>query len=149
MILPHLIQLFERDLNRLSEQVSQFSEEHLWLTPKGITNSAGHLTLHLCGNLRHFIGTVLGDTSYVRDRSREFRSEPLPKSQLENEIRIAQKEVEATLKTLNESDLEIPFPLDVFGYEMTTSYFLMHLQGHLNYHLGQIDYLRRILSKKD
>jgi uncharacterized damage-inducible protein DinB len=55
--------------------------------------------------------------------------------------------VRETLGKLAAADLTSQYPLQVLGYPMTTTYFLVHLYGHLNYHLGQVNYLRRLLQQ--
>lgn len=141
-----LRQLFKRDLDKLRNEVRQYSsEEDLWITEKGISNSAGNLSYHITGNLQYFVGTVLGGTDYQRDREFEF-SGKVNRTELLSEIDEAEKVIVKTLKKLTSDDLERPYPLKVFGDEMTTGYFLTHLYGHLNYHLGQINYHRRLLS---
>ncbi len=70
MLIDTLIQLFERDLNRLMTEIGFYKEEAtIWKIEKGISNSAGNLTLHLIGNLNTYIGTELGGTGYVRNRN--------------------------------------------------------------------------------
>jgi uncharacterized damage-inducible protein DinB len=149
-----LLQLFQRDLEKLKTEITFFKDEKkIWEISGDIKNSAGNLCLHLCGNLQHFIGAVLGISGYVRNRDAEFsrkdipiREPALPAGRLEAEIELATKVVEKTLKGLKEDDLQKTYPINVFGYEMTTEYFLTHLTTHLNYHLGQINYHRRLLD---
>jgi uncharacterized damage-inducible protein DinB len=141
-----LKQLFKRDLEKLRNEVRQYSsEEDLWITEKGISNSAGNLSYHITGNLQYYVGTVLGGTDYQRDRKFEF-SGKVSRAELLSEIDEAEEIVIQTLKKLTTDDLEKLYPLKVFEDEMTTGYFLTHLYGHLNYHLGQINYHRRLLS---
>ncbi|MDZ7624548.1 MAG: DinB family protein [Ignavibacteriaceae bacterium] len=111
-----------------------------------VKNSAGNLCLHLCGNLQHFIGAVLGNSGYIRNRDAEFSKKNVPIRELVAEIELTAKVVEKALKNLPEEILEKTYPINVFGYEMTTEYFLTHLTTHLNYHLGQINYHRRLLD---
>ena len=60
-----LITLFERDLNKMAEEVKTYKEEsQLWVVKGEIKNSAGNLCFHLLGNLNHFIGAILGNTGY-------------------------------------------------------------------------------------
>lgn len=147
MLAEILIQLYERDLNKLVSEIEQFSDEaDLWKTSGDITNSAGNLSLHLAGNLQHFIGAILGDSGYARDRDAEFSSSGIPKQQLLEKIDAALKVVGPTLEKLTSEDFAKTYPLEVFGHPMTTGYFLVHLATHLNYHLGQINYLRRALT---
>ncbi|MGW8121984.1 DUF1572 family protein [Roseivirga echinicomitans] len=142
-------ELISRDLDRLSVEVAAYSkEENLWITEGEITNSAGNLTLHLCGNLQHFIGAVLGKTGYERNRDFEFAGKNISRDELLIAITETKKVVQETLHRLTESVLYYPFPQRLFNNkEMSTLFFLIHLQGHLNYHLGQINYHRRILDK--
>ena len=142
-----LTKLFLRDLEKLKTEISSFKDEkNIWKISGEIKNSSGNLCLHLCGNLQHFIGTVLGNSGYVRNRDAEFSRKDVPIRELVAEIELTTKAVEKTLKELKEEKLEKIFPVNVFGYEMTTGFFLTHLATHLNYHLGQVNYHRRLID---
>jgi len=139
--------LLERDLNKLELEINLYpSDEMLWLIDKDIKNSAGNLCLHLCGNLQHFIGAVLGNSGYVRNREHEFAAKGISRKELIAEITSTKSAVQAALQKLDSSLLEKEYPLQVFNYPMTTMFFLIHLTAHLEYHLGQINYHRRLLS---
>ena len=143
-----LIELYERDLGNLKTEIEQFSDEAgLWRSADGITNSAGNLSLHLIGNLKHFFGAVLGGTGYVRDRDAVFANTHIPRAEILADIDETLDVVRSTLAGMTENDLDKPYPIEVFGHTMTTGYFLVHLATHLNYHLGQINYHRRLLAK--
>lgn len=122
------------------------NEENLWKTDKNISNSAGNLCLHLIGNLNHFIGTHLGNTGYVRQRELEFSLKDIPKTELIEKIEATTTMVDSVLNQLPEAEMEKEYPLVVFEDKMTTGYFLIHLLSHLDYHLGQINYHRRLLD---
>ncbi|MFY0605798.1 MAG: DinB family protein [Cyclobacteriaceae bacterium] len=148
MILAELSQLFERDLKKLSNQIAMYKDEDLlWTKASGISNSAGNLALHINGNLQHFVGAVLGETGYIRDREFEFGDQKVPKQQIIDEVELTIAVVQKTLSNMVDNQLGVLYPIEVFGQPMSTSFFLMHLHSHLNYHLGQINYHRRILSK--
>lgn len=139
--------LFIRDLNKLAEELKQYpNEESLWRVEHGIANSGGNLCLHLCGNLQHFIGTILGNTGYVRNRDAEFSEKNIARQSLLEEIDRTKQEIEKTLPTLQHDQLHANYPVEVFGKPMTTLYFLMHLSAHLGYHLGQVNYHRRLVG---
>lgn len=148
MITLHLIPLFQKDLDKLKEEISLYpKDEQLWQIREGISNSGGNLCLHLTGNLQHFIGAVLGDSGYVRNRDAEFRLKNVPRSKLLEDIDITRSVVTDTLEQLSKSELQKDYPLPVLDEEKTnTSYFLLHLLNHLNYHIGQINYHRRIIT---
>jgi uncharacterized damage-inducible protein DinB len=147
MLRKVLAEIYERDLDKLKAEMDAFSDEaDLWKTAEGITNSAGTLCLHLTGNLQHFFGAVLGDSGYVRYRDAEFALRNVPRSEMIADIEDAKEIVLATLAGLTEDDLDKPYPVEVFGHPMTTGYFLTHLSTHFNYHLGQVNYHRRLLA---
>ena len=138
--------ILERDLKRLEEEISLYpSEETLWTIAGTIKNPAGNLCLHLCGNLQHYIGAVLGGSDYIRNRDREFAVRNISRETLISEIQKTKVAVRSALEKLDPNILDDTYPEQVFSYSMTTSYFLIHLASHLGYHLGQINYLRRLL----
>jgi len=142
-----LVQHYEQGLGKLKAEIEQYQNEaDLWKTSGEIPNSAGNLCLHLVGNLNHFFGTVLGGSEYVRDRDAEFADKEVSKEKLLADIESTLPVVQATLAKLTDEDFAKTYPIEVFGHEMTTEYFLTYLIGHLNYHLGQIDYHRRLLA---
>jgi uncharacterized damage-inducible protein DinB len=145
MITETLISIYKRDLDKLKTEIDQYeSDEKVWLVATGITNSGGNLALHLVGNLKHFIGAVLGGTGYVRDRDAEFTSKSVSRAQLIAAVDETTEIVSTTLAKLNGDELAATYPIDVFGQPMTTEYFIIHLATHFNYHLGQINYHRRL-----
>jgi uncharacterized damage-inducible protein DinB len=147
MILNSLLELFDRDLQKLKTEIELYkAEENLWLVQNGIGNSAGNLCLHLIGNLSHFIGATLGSTGYVRHREDEFSLKNIPRQDLITNIENCRLIVKTTLLKLTAVDLEKEFPQQVFERAITTEMMLMHLTTHLSYHLGQINYHRRLLD---
>ena len=145
MITETLISIYKRDLDKLKTEIDQYeSDEKVWLAVTGITNSGGNLALHLVGNLKHFIGAVLGGTGYVRDRDAEFTSKSVSRAQLIAAVDETTAIVSTTLAKLTGDELAATYPIDVFGQPMTTEYFIIHLATHFNYHLGQINYHRRL-----
>jgi uncharacterized damage-inducible protein DinB len=142
-----LIQLYERDLKKVRNEIEQYENEaDLWKTADGISNSGGNLCLHITGGLQYLIGAVLGETGYVRDREAEFTEKNVSRDQLLARIDTTIDSVRSTLAKLTTADMEKPYPLDILGHPMTSEFFVTHLVGHVNYHLGQINYHRRILA---
>jgi len=143
-----LRKLFLRDLGKLEKEINAYRHESsLWLIDKEILNSAGNLCKHLTGNLKHFIGHILGKTGYIRDREAEFSTPHLSKAALSLEIGATKEAINLAFDQLDTTKMKLKYPIDVLGYEMTVQYFLFHLLSHLNYHLGQINYHRRLLDK--
>ncbi len=147
MLKDNLITLFERDLNKLKDEILLFKDvKKLWATNKDIKNSSGNLCLHLCGNLRFLIGAVLGKIDYKRDRNAEFALKNVPRSELVKNVDKTIKAVKESLSKLNEKDFQKIFPMELIKKDATTEFILIHLVGHLNYHLGQINYHRRLIE---
>jgi uncharacterized damage-inducible protein DinB len=148
MLKQTLKTLYRRDLEKLKVELSSYkTEENLWLIDKDVTNSAGNLTLHLIGNLNHFIGAELRKSGYVRDRDLEFSSKNIPRDELLRMIDETIATIESAIESMTEEQFNEDYPLEVFGHKMTTGYFLIHLTTHLTYHLGQINYHRWLLDQ--
>lgn len=146
MIIETLKSLYNRDLNKLKLEIESYpNESQIWMIDKHISNSAGNLCLHLIGNLNTYIGAEISKTGYVRNRPLEFSLKDVPKAELINKIEETTIIVNNALDSLTEADLELIYPQIVFEKEMTTGYFLIHLSTHLAYHLGQINYHRRLI----
>ncbi|WP_026768618.1 DUF1572 family protein [Asinibacterium sp. OR53] len=147
MLIQTLQSLFERDLKRLRSEIALYKNEQvIWHTEKGIANSAGNLCLHLVGNLNTYIGAQIGKTNYTRNRELEFSLKNVPRVELLKKIDETIIVVKTTLDQLPEDALQQEYPILVFAEKTSTGYFLIHLATHLSYHLGQINYHRRLLD---
>jgi uncharacterized damage-inducible protein DinB len=147
MLTENLSILFERDILKIKTEILAYKDEpKLWLTTEGIANSGGNLCLHLLGNLQHYIGGVLGNSGYIRNRPLEFSQKNIPVEKMVTIIELTVQIVTKTIRSLSAENLAADYPEKVFDHSMTTEYFLLHLLAHLNYHLGQINYHRRLIG---
>jgi uncharacterized damage-inducible protein DinB len=147
MLVENLALLFERDILKIKTEINAYPDEKkLWIAVPGTSNPGGNLCLHLLGNLQHYIGGVLGNSGYTRDRPKEFSNKDIPVPVLNELVDHTVEVVTKTIRSLDSETLAKNYPEKVFEYEMTTEYFLLHLLAHLNYHLGQINYHRRMIS---
>ena len=147
MLLNDLTTLFHRDLNKLKSELSQYRDErNIWALPPGINNPAGNLVLHLVGNLNTYIGVELSFTNYIRHREQEFSLRNIPRADLIAQIDATIAVINQTLPTLNPALLEKEYPLLVLKEKTSIGYFLVHLATHLGYHLGQVNYHRRLVE---
>jgi uncharacterized damage-inducible protein DinB len=136
-----------RDLRALGREVTAYpSDTALWQAVPGITNTGGTLTLHLVGNIQHFIGTVLGGGAYKRDRDAEFNRRDATRAELAGEVERAIAAVESAMPRVTTAQLAAEYPVEVGGRRLPTSRFLAHLSSHFAYHLGQVDYHRRVVA---
>ncbi len=142
-----LLLLFRRDLRCFIREIEAFPDDiTLWRTMPGISNSAGNLALHVTGNLRHFVGGVLGGTGHVRNRDQEFAQREGTRAEVVAALESALADVEQGMEALKDDDLTLPYPLAVLGHQPPMGRFLLHVATHLAFHLGQAGYLRRALT---
>ncbi len=146
-MLQSLIKLFDRDLQRLKTEIEAYSDEELlWIVRGEISNSAGNLCLHLMGNLNHYFGAQLGNTGYVRNRPLEFSDKNVPRATLIQQIENARLMMKEVLSNLGDEVLAQNHTEEYNKGQDTNEYYLIHLYGHFSYHLGQINYHRRLIA---
>lgn len=147
MLKETLKTLYGRDIKKLREEINAYQDEsRIWLVEKNIANSAGNLCLHLIGNLNTYLGAEIGKTGYVRNRDLEFSDKGVSKAELLKKIDDTLLVVEKALDSMTEEDFDKEYPIIVFEDKMTTGFYLIHTATHLMYHLGQINYHRRLLD---
>lgn len=140
-------QLLGRDLEKLHEEIASFhNEENVWKTTGAITNPAGTLCLHLTGSLNHFVGATMGNTGFVRDREGEFAKRNVPREDMLRDLAQTREMVVNVLASQPEGTLTSIFPRKFMEQDVTHAWFLSHIITHVNYHLGQVNYLRRALE---
>jgi Fe-S oxidoreductase len=145
--LESLRHILTRDLQVLAKEVLATPDDVLWSTMDGVTNSVGTLSVHLCGNLRHFVGHLLGQDGYIRNRDMEFAGTPIPKQEVLLEIENTRAAVDQALLHLDPDILDDPMPSPPAHHEgRSVRFFLIQLSCHLSRHTGQVNYLRRILT---
>lgn len=150
MLTQTLATILQRDLTKLYTEIEQYkSEDKLWITERSIANSAGNLCLHLVGNLKTYIGAELGGFAYVRNRDLEFSQKNVSKTELLAMIAETRIIVDETLRKLPATTLQEEYSMLVFAEKTSTEFFLVHLAAHLSYHLGQINYHRRLFDVQE
>jgi len=147
MVSQVLRTILNRDLNKLRQEIASYKQEsNLWKVEKDIANSAGNLCLHLVGNLNTYIGATLGNSGYIRNRDLEFSAKGIAQQELLRKIDDTIQVVDKVLSTLTEEQLKQEYPMQVLAEKTSTEFFLVHLATHLTYHLGQVNYHRRLLD---
>jgi Protein of unknown function (DUF1572) len=144
---PAIAAVIGRELRTIERELNAYrTEDQIWALPAGLPNSGGTLALHAAGNLLHFVGAVLGGSSYVRDRDAEFSRRGVPRAELIDGLRHAEQAVRETLTTLDPARFTEPYPVPVANRRVNTGEFMTHLAAHLAYHAGQLDFHRRIVT---
>lgn len=146
-IVQELSKVFGKDLEKLRDEIGLYRHEaNLWKIEKGIANSAGNLCLHLVGNLNTYFGAVIGETGYIRNRDQEFSLKNIPQKELLRMVDDTAKMLDQVMKTIKDDQLKEEYPVLVLKEKTSTGFFLFHLSSHLGYHLGQINYHRRLID---
>jgi uncharacterized damage-inducible protein DinB len=147
MLLDTLQLVLTRELRAVRRELEAYPDEaSVWRAVPGLPNSGGTLALHVAGNLQHFLGAILGQDGYKRDRDAEFARRDVPRTELIAGIEAAIRSVDRTIQGLKPETLERPYPEPIAKRTVSTHDFLVHLSTHLAYHLGQLDYHRRAVS---
>lgn len=141
-------EIMRRDLEILAGEVLAMPEHDLWRVTGSVINPVGTLALHMCGNLQHFVGAVLGGTGYVRDREAEFGTRDVGRDEILQRIEETRTMLATVLPALPTDRLTAVMPESPPRYAgRSVGFFLGHLCSHLAYHLGQVNYLRRVLAQ--
>jgi uncharacterized damage-inducible protein DinB len=139
--------IITRDLQTLKKELNIGIKNHqLWKVYPGITNSIGNLTLHICGNLRHFIGNVIGNSGYQRDRDAEFTNNSATINELQSLIDKTIEEISTAMDKISKNSASEDYHVEIGGNRMKNNEAVIYLISHLGYHLGQVNYLRRIIQ---
>ena len=147
MLTQNLTVIITRDLQKLKSELELYQDEaNIWKVDKNIANTAGNLCLHLVGNLNTYIGATLGNTGYVRNRDAEFSLKNVSRKELTKKIEATIAMINTVLPAVDEKTLKDEYPMLVLKEKTSTEYFLVHLAVHLGYHLGQVNYHRRLLD---
>jgi len=138
-----LILSFEDHIEDLIEELNLYPDEaSIWKLADGIKNCPGNLVCHLVGNLNHFIGHGIAHTGYIRNRPLEFSIKEVPRAKLIQDLEATKTMIRTVI---SQADLDAAYPEELFGRPGSTGHFLLKLVTHLSYHMGQINYHRRLL----
>jgi len=149
MIITALKEVFKRDLLKLKKEIQLYKDDAiLWQVENSIKNSGGNLCLHLIGNLKTFIGNGISEIGYERKRDFEFSGKFVDREKLYTEIDETIEIVDRGLSQITKEQIDGDFPMLIWEEKTGMTFTLIHLHGHLNYHLGQINYHRRILENE-
>jgi uncharacterized damage-inducible protein DinB len=140
--------LVKEHLPHIVNCLKQLSEKDFWWRPNGASNSAGNLVLHLCGNVRQWIVSNLGENPDQRDRDSEFAERgPVPRKLLIARLQKTIQEASKVLARLPESKLSRKYVIQ--GLHVTGIVAVAHVVEHFAYHTGQIVFIAKLKSGKD
>ncbi len=132
----------------LHKCVDPLANEQFWRKPYPYGNSAGHLVLHLTGNLSYYIGARIADTGYVRDRDREFtEKQPPHKDEALRAFDRTIAMVVATIRRQESDDWGKPYTGEREPEATDRFQIFVRCAGHAYHHVGQMIYLSRELAR--
>ena len=142
------LRLFDESLPRITQCLDQLSDDQIWWRPNESSNSIGNLILHLCGNVRQWIGTGLGAQPDHRKRQSEFDERRiLSREALLQELMSVMTMAKDIISQVSEADLLTERPVQTF--QETGLSILIHVTEHFSYHTGQIAYITKMLTDKE
>lgn len=148
-------EFMEQSIYRIQEStkrvltcLKQVDEEKIWASNNGNSNSIGNLILHLCGNIRQYIVSALGDMEDTRMRDLEFSTRSgFTKDELSNRLNNTVSQAVQVIKTCDEVKLLKVF--SVQGFRLSGIGIIIHVTEHYSYHTGQIAFRTKQLIDKD
>ena len=146
-LLETLRTMLQRELASVRKSIEAYPDEKsIWAERPGLPNSGGTLALHLAGNLQHYYGALLGETGYVRQRDLEFSRRGVPRKELLAGLDAARLAIDAGMKAVTPERLTDPYPEQLGGHTLTVGEVIFDMESHLAFHLGQLDYHRRVVT---
>ena len=140
--------LREDFLPKLYRCLELLSDEEIWWRANENTNSVGNLILHLCGNVRQWITSGLGQQPDTRQRDKEFTERgPAPCDELMYRLEETIEEAIEVLEKLQPQAFLNQHSIQV--YEVTGVHAILHVLQHFAYHTGQIIYMTRMTKNID
>ena len=129
--------------------VDPLTQEQFWRNPYSYGNSAGHLILHLTGNLNYYIGARVAETGYIRNRDQEFsESGKLEKQQVLEAFDKTITMVVATIRKQESADWLRPYTAEREPGASERFMIFLRCAGHAYHHVGQIIFLSKELAKE-
>ena len=137
----------EENTTKLFSCFEELSEEDIWRRPNESSNSIGNIILHLCGNIRQYAISSLGNKTDTRERAKEFAARGgYTKEELKTKLTETVNEAIETIKKTDENSLLRV--RSVQDYTMTGTAIIIHVTEHYSYHTGQVIFWTKLLKNK-
>jgi Protein of unknown function (DUF1572) len=129
--------------------VDPLAEEQFWRNPYGYGNSAGHLILHMTGNLNYYIGARVAESGYIRNRDLEFTETQKPdKAKVLHAFDQTISMVVATITKQKPQDWLAPYSGEREPEAAERFMIFLRCAGHAYHHVGQLIFLNKELTKE-
>lgn len=143
-----IIHFMELNPPRVANCLDRLSEAEVWQKPNTQTNSIANLILHLCGNIRQYICSSLGQAVDERQRDLEFSTrQGYSKAALLSLLNETVAEAVSVISGVE--DKEFIRTRQVQGFTYTGIGICIHVTEHFSYHVGQIALYTKLLKNQD
>ena len=133
---------------RISTCLDQLSEDQIWARSSDNENAVGNLVLHLCGNIRQWIGSRVAGLPDIRTRDAEFAARAgLGRAELKERLRATVAETADQIRAVTPERLETNTRIQ--GYQVTVLEAIYHVVEHFAHHAGQIIFATKLLTGSD
>jgi uncharacterized damage-inducible protein DinB len=137
-----------RSASRIEDCVGRLNSQQIWTRNAEKENSIGNLVLHLCGNVRQWIGFGVGDLADHRDRDSEFaaRGGLEPAALIER----SRKTIAEAIGILENFDpARLLEKVTIQNYQVTKLEAVYQVVEHFAQHTGQIIFVTKMLTGED
>jgi uncharacterized damage-inducible protein DinB len=142
------ISRIEKNTPKLTKCLDQLSNEQVWMRPNEASNSIGNIVLHLCGNIRQYAISALGNQPDIRERDKEFSATSgYAKEELLKKLVDTLQEAIAIIRNTDEVGLLKIYSAQGFNY--SGAGIIVHVTEHYSYHTGQIIFWTKQLTGAD
>jgi uncharacterized damage-inducible protein DinB len=139
---------YKKTAGELHKWADPLTQEQFWSNPFGYGNSAGHLVLHITGNLSYYIGTQIAKTGYVRNRDQEFaEANRTSKEEVLRRFDETIAMVVATIERQSAADWETEYSAAREPQAKDRFTIFLRCASHAYHHVGQVIYLCRELAR--
>jgi uncharacterized damage-inducible protein DinB len=133
---------------RIGDCLNRLSYDQIWLRGGESQNSIGNLVLHLCGNVRQWIGFGVAGLPDIRVRDQEFSARGGPDAdELRQKLDSAVAEACSILEDLPAERLAAR--IVVQKYDLTALEGIYHVVEHFAQHTGQIIFMTKLITGAD
>ena len=138
----------EQLADRIQDCVRRLNHDQIWTRNTQNVNSVGNLVLHLCGNVRQWIGFGVGDLADQRDRDSEFAARGgLEPGQLIDRLKSAVSQAAGIISNFDQARLMEKVTIQ--NYDVTKMEAIYHVVEHFSQHTGQIMFITKMLTGDD
>jgi uncharacterized damage-inducible protein DinB len=147
LFLDHSTTKMKRMAGYVSTCLGMLSQEQVWQRSSENVNSVGNLVLHLCGNIRQWVGFGIAGKEDIRQRDAEFAAKDGPQAEI---AALFEKTIADAVETIANVPAErLVERIVPQGKEVSVLDAIYQVTGHLQEHAGQIVFVTKQMTGRD